>query len=93
MRIASIPTLLLATVLSGPAIWNALVTHELEPRTALLRYLLAVPVAAAMLWVLSLLAKAAAQENEDKPRPPLRVEAVTGEALSSTRRRESDAQP
>jgi hypothetical protein len=42
-------TLLLATAISGPAIWSAAVTHHLDPTSAMERFLIAVPVSAVML--------------------------------------------
>ena len=57
MLIASPLTLLIAAVLAAPALWGALVRHDLEPVDAAIRYLLAVLVAAAMLWVLRTLAE------------------------------------
>jgi hypothetical protein len=87
MRLGRFPTLLLAAVLAGPAIWRATVTGDLDPRTALMRFLIAVPVAGVMLAFLRSLAtgyqvKGAAAQ----PQPPLRVEAVTGEPMMPQRR-------
>ncbi len=45
-------TMLLAGVIAAPAIYHAAVTHELPGADALFRYLIAVPVAAALLAVL-----------------------------------------
>jgi hypothetical protein len=45
-------TLLLATVLSSPALWQAFVTHELDYTAAGTRFLIAVVVSAVMLAVL-----------------------------------------
>ena len=42
-------TLLLATAMSGPALWHALVQHDLDGTVAMERFLIAVPVAALML--------------------------------------------
>lgn len=44
--------LLLALTLSSPALWSALVTESMSVTTALLRFLIAVPVAAGMLVLL-----------------------------------------
>lgn len=82
MRIASIPTLLLATVLAGPALWHAFAVGDLEPKTALLRYLLAVPLAAIMLALLRSITKS---YRSEQPPPPLRVEALTGEPIPRRR--------
>jgi hypothetical protein len=45
-------TLALAALLDGQALWHAFVAHDLDAATALLRYLIAVPVSAVLLWVL-----------------------------------------
>lgn len=52
MRLASGSTLALAALLDGPALWHAFGTHEMDASTALLRYLIAVPVSAVLLAVL-----------------------------------------
>lgn len=44
--------LLLALTLTSPALWSALVTGSMSVTTALLRFLIAVPVAAGMLVLL-----------------------------------------
>jgi hypothetical protein len=54
LRLASGPTLVLAVLLDGPALWHAFVAHDLDASTALLRYLIAVPVSAVLLAVLRL---------------------------------------
>jgi hypothetical protein len=51
MALARLSTLGLAAVIDAPAIWHAAVGHDLPGETALLRYLIAVPVSAAMLAV------------------------------------------
>ena len=48
-------TLVLALLMAGPALWQAFVTGGLDVTSALGRFLIAVPVAAAMVWVISLL--------------------------------------
>jgi hypothetical protein len=45
-------TLLLALLLSGPALWQTFVLHELDYTSAGIRYLIAVPVSAIMLALL-----------------------------------------
>jgi hypothetical protein len=42
-------TLLLAALIASPALWQALVTQQLDLTTALTRFLIAVPVSAVML--------------------------------------------
>jgi len=49
---ARVPTLVLAAVLDSPALWHAFVLHDLDYTVALTRYLIAVVVAALMLWIL-----------------------------------------
>ena len=77
-------TLLVAALLSAPALWQAFVTGEMEVSTALLRFLIAVAVSAFMLGFLDNLAtryrsQSAAQSAAAKrasataatgPRPP-----------------------
>jgi hypothetical protein len=46
------PVLLLALVLSTPALWRCLVDHETDLASALLRLIIAIPVAWLMLLVL-----------------------------------------
>jgi hypothetical protein len=52
MALASYPTLVIAAAMDSPAIWHAMVRHDLGGMTALYRFLIAVPVAAIMLSVL-----------------------------------------
>ena len=88
MRLGSPATVLLAALLASPAIYHAAVTGDLPPRTALLRFLIAVPVAGIMLALLRALARGYQQSAADRvaARPPLRVEAVTGEPMMPNRR-------
>ncbi len=58
MSLASPSTLALAAVLDGPALWHGLVRHDVAASSALLRYLIAVPVSAAMLTVLRAVTRA-----------------------------------
>lgn len=55
MALARPSTLVLAAAIDSPAIWHAAVVHDLPGSAALLRYLIAVPVAAVMLAVLGAL--------------------------------------
>ena len=52
MSIASPTTLLLAALLSSPTLYHAFVLQDVEASDAATRYLIAVPVAAVMLWLL-----------------------------------------
>ena len=52
MALSSPRTLTLAALLDSPAFWAAYVDHDLSASNAWLRFLLAVPVSAAMLAVL-----------------------------------------
>ena len=54
---ARFSTLLLAAVLAGPALWQAFVLGDLDVSTALLRYLIAVLVAAVMLALFRMLVR------------------------------------
>ena len=42
-------TLALAAVMTVPALWQAFVTESLDPTSALVRFLIAVPIAAVLL--------------------------------------------
>jgi hypothetical protein len=63
MGFARWPTLLLAAVLDSPALWQAFVTHEMDYTSALMRYLIAVVVAALMLSLLRGLADGYLRSN------------------------------
>jgi hypothetical protein len=89
MRIASFPTLALAGVLAGPALWHGFVERDLDQNTALVRLLIAIPVAAVMLTFLHALTRNYGEAND--PKQPLRVKAVTGEPLVG--RRAADRRP
>jgi hypothetical protein len=52
MALARPGALALAVAIDSPALWHAFVAHDLSASTALLRFLIAVPVSAAMLAVL-----------------------------------------
>ncbi len=82
MRLASFSTLLLASVLAGPALWHGFVARDLDSTTALLRYLIAIPVAAIMIAVLRSIVTGYQRDGE---REPLRVRAVTGEPMAQRR--------
>ena len=46
-----LPVLLLALALSSPALWSALVTGSMSLETAIIRFLIAMPIAAFMAMV------------------------------------------
>ena len=52
MLITSPATLLLAAILASPTLWTAFVTQQVSYTDAALRYLMCVPVAMIMLWLL-----------------------------------------
>jgi hypothetical protein len=61
-------TLALALLLAGPALWQAFVADQMDASTALLRFLIAVPVSAVMLAVLrGLTGDYRRQRKADKP--------------------------
>jgi hypothetical protein len=80
MGLARPSTLLLAALLSSAALWHAFVGHDLDVTTALTRFLIAVPVSAAMLALLRWLASGS-------PAPPKPAEP------STPARRTTDEQP
>lgn len=61
---ARFSTLLLAAVLASPALWQAFVLRDLDVSTALIRYLIAVLVAAAMLALFRMLVRAYHEAQE-----------------------------
>lgn len=92
MQIARFPTLFLAIAIASPALYGAFVTHTMEVKTALIRLLIAVPVAAIMLAALAALTKGYGeakqkQKSKLKSEQAIRAEAVTGEPIA---RRSSD---
>ncbi|MCW2523675.1 MAG: hypothetical protein JWO63_2010 [Frankiales bacterium] len=46
-----LPVLLLALTLSAPALWSAFISGSMSTETALIRFLIAMPIAAAMAMV------------------------------------------
>jgi hypothetical protein len=97
---ARFSTLLLAAAIASPALHAAFVKQTLDPQTALLRFLIAVPVAAIMLAVVRAVTRdygkdrprRAAKPAETANHEPLRAEAVTGEPVSA-QRRAADTEP
>ncbi|WP_344614829.1 hypothetical protein [Dactylosporangium salmoneum] len=95
---ARYPTLFLALLLASPALYAGFVTHQLDAKTALLRLLIAVPVAAVMLGLFRMVTRGyGKQKDEQAKRPPeegtaaagdhepLRAEAVAGEPFPQRR--------
>ena len=83
MQLARFPTLLLATLLASPALYHAFVAHDLDPTTALIRFLIAVPVAAIMLAVVRAVTNG---YRRSKRAEVVHAEAVTGTPLPPARR-------
>ncbi|HEU5474233.1 MAG TPA: hypothetical protein VFV67_26600 [Actinophytocola sp.] len=44
-------TIALAAIMASPALWQAFVTESLDPTDALIRFLIAVPIAAVLLAI------------------------------------------
>jgi len=85
--LARFPTLFLAALLASPALYAAFWTHTLDPQTALLRLLIAVPVAAVMLAIVRAVTRDYRKEKR-APEPAIQAEVLTGEPLD--RRRTGD---
>src|SRR5687768_7554659 len=92
---ARFSTLALALTLASPALWAALVTRTMDLRTALIRLLIAIPVAALMLGVVRLVTSDYGRDDKKKKsragrtgedEPALRAEAVAGEPFTPKRR-------
>jgi hypothetical protein len=86
VRLASFSTLLLALLLAGPALWHGFVTRDLEYTTALIRLLIAVPVAGIMIMILRGLTGG---YRSTKGRSTIRATAITGQPIP--RRRTTDS--
>jgi hypothetical protein len=92
--LARFSTLFLALAIASPALYSAFVKHTLDTQTALLRLLIAVPVAAVMLGIVRAITR---DYGKHKPRraerrgeppageEPVRAEAVTGEPIPQRR--------
>jgi hypothetical protein len=61
---AKLSTLLLAALLDSPALYHAFVAHDMDYTAALIRYLIAVVVAAVMLALLRAMANGYRRVNE-----------------------------
>jgi len=85
MGLARFSTLFVALLIASPALYSAFVTHDLDPTTALLRYLIAVPVAALMLAIVRMVTQGFGQDEEPDPKDrketAVRAEAIVGETL------------
>lgn len=89
---ARFSTLFVALLIASPALYAGFVTHQLDAQTALLRLLIAVPVAAIMLGLFRMVTRNYGKAPEKKPRPrgePLKAEAVAGEAFPQRRTEDS----
>jgi hypothetical protein len=84
MHLARFSTLLLATLMASPALYHAFVTHDLEPTTALIRFLIAVPVAAIMLAVVRVVTSG--YQRNKRNTEPIHADVVTGTPLPPARR-------
>jgi uncharacterized membrane protein YedE/YeeE len=91
--LARFSTLLVALLIASPALYGAFVKHTLDPMSAFIRLLIAVPVAAVMLAVLRLITGGYGRDKQQSPsgpQPAIRAEAITGEPMT---RRISDLTP
>ncbi|MFB9415426.1 hypothetical protein [Dactylosporangium matsuzakiense] len=99
LGMARYSTLFLALVIASPALYAGFVTHQLDVQTALLRLLIAVPVAAIMLGVFRMITRGYGRKPDEPRKPPepgegqpepgaddpLRAEAVAGEPFPQRR--------
>lgn len=67
------PVLLLALLISSPALWQALVSGSMPIQTALIRFLIGVPVAAVMVFAFRS-ATGATRRRRPDPRPDASLE-------------------
>jgi hypothetical protein len=91
LGMARFSTLGLAVLLASPALYSAFVKHTVDPMTALIRFLIAIPVAALMLWIVRLVTRDYGREKKPEAEP-LRLEATTGEPIGQ-QRRSTDLEP
>ncbi|UWZ35628.1 hypothetical protein Drose_31680 [Dactylosporangium roseum] len=95
---ARFSTLFLALLIASPALYAGFVTHDLDTQTALLRLLIAVPVAAIMLAVFRVVTGTYGKPKEKPPAggaeptggAPLKAEAVAGEPFPQRRAEDSN---
>lgn len=85
MRLARPGVLLLATIIAAPALWQGFVSHGTDESTAMIRYLIAVPVAAVMLMVMDWLVAAYGPDEDEEP--------STRTKITVERRRDTDLAP
>jgi len=64
------PVLFLAFVISGQALWQAFVTHQLAVGAALGRLLIALPVAALALAFLRMVGTSSSTQRTSRRKPP-----------------------
>lgn len=82
MHLARFSTLLLAFLLAGPALWRGFVTHDLDATTALIRLLIAVPIAAIMLAAVRAITGGYQHTSRQEP---IHAEVVTGTPMPARR--------
>jgi hypothetical protein len=87
---ARFSVLLLAAVLASPALWQAFVVGDLDVETALLRYLIAVLIAAAMLGFLRMLFRSHHAHIERVRAEKRRAELAEKLEAERERRRQAD---
>ncbi|GAA3167861.1 hypothetical protein GCM10010466_67980 [Planomonospora alba] len=93
MQVTSLPTLLLALVLAGPALWHAFVLRDLDVVTALTRYLLAVLVSAAMLGALRRITASYGPDGAEADGERADAMSVSVDRVNGPRRRATDRPP
>jgi hypothetical protein len=84
MHLGRFSTLFVAVAISSPALYAGFWTHTLDAKTALLRFLIAVPVAAVMLAIVRTVTR---DYGKDKPNkePAIRAQAIAGEPVDQRR--------
>jgi hypothetical protein len=80
-------TLFLALLIASPALYSGFVTEQLDPNTALVRLLIAIPVAALMRSAFLAVTKGYGS-SDSRATEPLHADGVIGEPVG---RRASDA--
>jgi hypothetical protein len=68
---ARFSTLFLALLIASPALYAGFVTHQLDAQTALLRLLIAVPVAAIMLGLFRMITRNYGRTEQDEKKKPV----------------------
>jgi len=77
LGMARYSTLFVALLIASPALYAGFVTHQLDTKTALIRLLIAVPVAAAMLGVFRMITQGYGQPPDERTTPPAQPDAAT----------------